>query len=61
MAAKQTKPVTVGTTTYELVDAPDCGPQFVALVKTVQRSNGPKVKRLVFNREHIAAVKQAIG
>lgn len=48
-------------TTYELVEAPDCGEQFVALVKTVPRSNGDKVKRLVFNRNDIPAVQAAMA
>ena len=58
MAAKYPKPVVVGNTTYELVAADDCGTTFDAIVKTVSRGEGkaPKVKRLVFNREHREAI-----
>ena len=53
-APKKATGVTVGNTSYEIVAAEDCGPQFSALVKTVSRGEGkdPKVKRLVFNTEH---------
>jgi len=46
---------------FELTDAADCGAEFVALVKTVKRPNGDKVKRLVFNRKDLPAVKKALG
>lgn len=59
MAAK----AVVGETgaSFELVSAEDCGAEFVALVKTVPRTNGDKVKRLVFNKKDLAAVRKALA
>jgi hypothetical protein len=57
---KLPKPVVIGNTTYELVDTDvhGCGDGFLALQKTVARSGdaAPKVKKLVFNKDHRAQI-----
>jgi hypothetical protein len=57
MAVKMGKEV-VGKSgaAYKIDEAADCGAQFVAITKTVKRTNGDKVKRLVFNRDDIDAI-----